>query len=166
MGSRHRESEPAGAAMSDIMPYGRWMKYTYGGVTSIRSSQLKAIDAALSGCHGSPTTENLDRLRTAIVGWMQKEGPRWKSSVRNRYRAVDDLHKQSMGIPVPPRAAPTSSAFPIYAQNRGGLSTISFAESRLIGSRGFCASWPTSFGSSFAMFWKRMRRISGCARRR
>lgn len=106
--------------MSDIMPYGRWMKYTYGGVTSIRSSQLKAIDAALSGCHGSPTTENLDRLRTAIVGWMQKEGPRWKSSVRNRYHAVDDLHKQSMGIPVPPRAAADVIGFSyLRAESRG-----------------------------------------------
>jgi len=91
--------------MSDIMSHARWMKYTYGGVTSIRSSQLKAIDAALGRYHGAPTQENLDKLRTAIVGWMQKEGPNWKSSVRNRYHAVDDLHKQSMGIPVPPREA-------------------------------------------------------------
>jgi hypothetical protein len=91
--------------MSDIMPYGRWMKYTYGGLTSIRSSQLKAVDAALSQYHGSPTPANLDTLRTAIVGWIQKEGPNWKSSVRNQYNAVDDLHKQSMGIPVASRSA-------------------------------------------------------------
>jgi len=97
--------------MSDIMSHARWMKYTYGGVTSIRSSQLKAIDAALNGYHGAPTPANLDKLRTAIVGWMQKEGPNWKSSVRNRYHAVDDLHKQSMGIPVPARAADEIVAF-------------------------------------------------------
>src|SRR5262249_37707483 len=51
------------------------------------------------------TNGNLDNLRTAIVGWMQKEGPNWKSSVRNRYHAVDDLYKQSMGIEVPSRTA-------------------------------------------------------------
>src|SRR5579871_669736 len=89
--------------MSDIMSHARWMKYTSGGVTSIRSSQLKAIDAALSRYQGAPTRDNLDTLRTAIVAWMQKEGPNWKSSVRNRYHAVDDLHKQSMGLPVPSR---------------------------------------------------------------
>ena len=91
--------------MSDIMPHARWMKYTYGGLTSIRSGQLKAIDAALSTYHGAPTQENRDRLSKAIVAWMQKEGPGWKSSVRNKYHAVDDLHKQAMGIPVPPRDA-------------------------------------------------------------
>jgi hypothetical protein len=91
--------------MSEIMSHARWMKYTYGGVTSIRSSQLKAIDSALSRYHGAPTQESLNKLRTAIVGWMQKEGPDWKSSARNRFNAVDDLHKQSMGIPVPSRTA-------------------------------------------------------------
>lgn len=90
--------------MSDIMPYTRWMKYTYGGRTSIRSSQLKAIDAALNKYHTVPIKDNLDKLRTAIVGWMKKEGPGWKSSVRNKYFAVEDLYSQSMGIPVPPRS--------------------------------------------------------------
>src|SRR5215471_10102112 len=91
--------------MTDIMTHARWMKYTYGGVTSVRSSQLKAIDTALSRYQGAPSQDNLDKLRSAIVGWMQKEGPNWKSSVRNRYNAVDDLHKQAMGIPVPSRTA-------------------------------------------------------------
>jgi len=90
--------------MSEIMSHARWMKYTYGGVTSVRSTQLKAVDAALSRYHGAPTPDSLDKLRTAIVSWMQKEGPNWKSSVRNRYHAVDDLHKQAMGIPVAPQA--------------------------------------------------------------
>lgn len=90
-------------AMSDIMPHTRWMKYTYGGRTSIRSSQLKAIDTALTRYHQIPSPANLDALRTAIVGWMKKEGPGWKSSVRNKYFAVEDLYSQSMGIPVPPR---------------------------------------------------------------
>jgi hypothetical protein len=91
--------------MSHIMSHGRWMKYTYGGMTSRRSSQLKAIDAALSKYHDTPTDESLGKLRTAIVSWMQKEGPGWKSSVRNKFHAVDDLHKQAMGIPVPHREA-------------------------------------------------------------
>jgi hypothetical protein len=87
--------------MSEIMSYSRWMKYTYGGRTSIRSSQLKAIDTALSRYESIKTPGNLDALRKAIVAWMQKEGPGWKSSVRNQYNAVDDLYKQSMGLPTP-----------------------------------------------------------------
>lgn len=88
--------------MSEIMSYGRWMKYTYGGRTSIRSSQLKAIDAALNRYQTAKTPANLDSLRKTIVAWMQKEGPGWKSSVRNRYNAVEDLHNQSMGLPTRP----------------------------------------------------------------
>ena len=87
------------------MSHSRWMKYTYGGRTSIRSSQLKAIDAALSQYHECPTKDSLGKLRAAVMAWMQKEGPNWKSSVRNRYHAVDDLHKQAMGLPAPPRDA-------------------------------------------------------------
>ncbi len=89
--------------MSEIMSYDRWMKYTYGGATSIRSSKLKAIDSTLSRYQAAKTPANLAALQKAIVGWMQKEGTGWKSSVRNKYHAVDDLYKQSMGIPVPPR---------------------------------------------------------------
>ncbi len=89
--------------MSEIMSYDRWMKYTYGGVTSIRSSELKAIDAALNRYQTAKNPANLDVLRKSIVGWIQKKGPGWKSSDRNKYHAVDDLYKQSMGLPIPPR---------------------------------------------------------------
>lgn len=91
--------------MSEIMSYDRWMKYTYGGRTSIRSSQLKAVDAALNRYQSAKSPTNLDALRKTIVAWMQKEGPGWKSSVRNKYHAVDDLYKQSMGLPTPERSA-------------------------------------------------------------
>lgn len=89
--------------MSEIMSYDRWMKYTYGGRTSIRSSQLKAIDAALNRYQTSKSPADLDALRKAIVAWMQKEGPGWKSSQRNKFHAVDDLYREAMGIPAPSR---------------------------------------------------------------
>lgn len=97
--------------MSEIMTYERWMKFTDGGYTSIRSSQLKAIDTALKRYHQTKKKTDQDALCKAIVAWMQKEGPRWETSVRNRYFAVDDLHKQSMGLPTPPRSDRETIAF-------------------------------------------------------
>src|SRR5215831_5521066 len=35
----------------------------------------------------------------------KRKGPTGNLAFANRYHAVDDLHKQSMGIPVPPREA-------------------------------------------------------------
>lgn len=62
------------------------------------SHQLKAIDAALLRYQQVKTAANLDALRTAVMGWISKEGPHWKSSVRNKFDAVDNLHRQVMGI--------------------------------------------------------------------
>jgi hypothetical protein len=81
------------------MTHAQWMKLTYGGLTSIRSSQLKKVDSCLAEYHKSKTPANLDALQKALVGWMQKEGAKWKSSVRNKYGAVADLYKQVMGLP-------------------------------------------------------------------
>ncbi len=81
------------------------MKLTYGGLTSIRSSQLKKVDSALAAYEKAKTPANLDALRTALVGWMQKEGPKWKTSVRNKFGAVADLYKQVMDLPGPGKTA-------------------------------------------------------------
>jgi hypothetical protein len=85
--------------MIQIMSHARWMKYTDGGMTSIRSKELKAIDAAVLRYNNTKATADLDALRLAITAWMDKEGARWKSSIRNKYNAVDDLDKQSRGLP-------------------------------------------------------------------
>jgi hypothetical protein len=81
------------------MSHAQWMKLTNGGLTSIRSSQLKKIDQSLLTYERTKTPANLDVLRSAIVAWQQKEGSKWKTSVRNRFNAVDDLYKQAFEIP-------------------------------------------------------------------
>jgi hypothetical protein len=81
------------------MTHGQWMKLTYGGLTSIRSSELKKVDSALAEYHKSKTPGSLDALRKALVGWMQKEGAKWQSSVRNKFGAVAALYKQVMDLP-------------------------------------------------------------------
>jgi hypothetical protein len=86
--------------MPEVMSHAQWMKLTDGGMLSVRSSELKRIDAALAEYHKAQTSPNLDALQKAIVGWMQVKGPGWKTSVRNRLHAVDDLHKQAMGLPL------------------------------------------------------------------
>jgi hypothetical protein len=40
--------------MADLMSHKEWMKLTYGGVTSIRSGKLKAVDTALAAYEKSP----------------------------------------------------------------------------------------------------------------
>jgi hypothetical protein len=91
--------------LANVMPHAQWLKLTYGGLTSIRSSQLKKVDNALAEYHKTKTPASLDTLRTALVGWMQKEGPKWKTSVRNKFGAVADLYKQVMDLPGPAKTA-------------------------------------------------------------
>jgi hypothetical protein len=74
------------------------MKLTDGGLLSIRSSQLKAVDAALKTYETKPNPTNKDAIMRALVRWFQKEGPNWKNSVRNKSNAVDTLHRQLLGI--------------------------------------------------------------------
>src|SRR6188768_453591 len=84
--------------MSVTMTHKEWMKLTYGGITSIRSSKLKLVDAALEKYHKEPTPAKLDVLRQALMGWMGDKGANWKTSVRNGHNAVETLHKQVMGL--------------------------------------------------------------------
>lgn len=84
--------------MPTVMPHKEWMKLTYGGVTSIRSGKLKAVDTALERYHKQPDEAQLDALRKALMAWMGDKGSDWKSSVRNAHNAVETLHKQVMGL--------------------------------------------------------------------
>lgn len=76
-----------------------WLKMTDGGTFSTRSSSLKRVDLALAqhGAMKSPAT--LAALRTALISWMGEKGSDWKSSIRNKHHAVDDLHRQVMNLP-------------------------------------------------------------------
>lgn len=85
--------------MSEIMTHEHWMKHSDGGITSVRSGRLKAVDAALLQYHRTRSDADKNRLRTALVAWMGSKGSAWKTSVRNRYNAVDDLCRQVMDIP-------------------------------------------------------------------
>ncbi len=89
--------------MPDLISQREWLKLTDGGITSIRSSELKAIDAALKTYETAPTAANKDAIMKALVRWFQKEGPNWKNSVRNKRNAVDTLHRQLLGETGPER---------------------------------------------------------------
>ncbi|WP_254512683.1 hypothetical protein [Anatilimnocola floriformis] len=91
--------------MAVTMTHAQWLKLTNGGVMSIRSSELRKIDKALEAYEKFRYPPNLETLRSAIVGWMQKEGSKWKTSVRNRFHAVDDLYKQAFDLPGIPKTA-------------------------------------------------------------
>ncbi|QJR37078.1 hypothetical protein [Gemmatimonas groenlandica] len=83
--------------MSDIMSHKQWMSLTHGGYTSVRSSQLKAVDTALAKYDGKPTDANKAAVTAALLKWIQSKGAAWKSSERNKKQGVEILHHQLMG---------------------------------------------------------------------
>ncbi len=83
--------------MSDIMSHKQWMSLTHGGYTSIRSTELKAVDTALSRHHHNPSDATKAVLTAALLKWVQSKGAAWKSSQRNKNKAVEILHSQLMG---------------------------------------------------------------------
>jgi len=87
--------------MADLMSHKEWMKLTYGGVTSIRSGKLKAVDSALAGYEKSPDAAHKNAVHKAFMAWMMEKGGDWKSSVRNSKNAVDTLYKQLTGHAAP-----------------------------------------------------------------
>lgn len=80
------------------MTHKEWMKLTYGGKTSIRSSKLKTVDSALEHYQSSKSPNDLKKLQTALIGWMTSKGNNWKSSIRNKNNAVESLYRQVAGI--------------------------------------------------------------------
>lgn len=85
--------------MNEIMPHGQWMKLTDGGFASTRSSELRKIDNALAAYEKSKNPADLDALHRALVGWMQAKGANWKTSVRNKRKAVETLYSQVIDLP-------------------------------------------------------------------
>lgn len=80
--------------MAEVMSYERWMKFTYGGLTSRRSGTLAELDRALEQFHEHPSIANLDILKRRLDAWIAEKGPTWKASVRNRRHAVEHLYLQ------------------------------------------------------------------------
>ncbi|MCB1889349.1 MAG: hypothetical protein KDH20_17210 [Rhodocyclaceae bacterium] len=83
--------------MSAVMSHREWMKLTHGGVTSVRSRPLKAVDAALQAYERSGSPVNKQALVRALDAWKASKNGQWKTSVRNRRNAVDSLTKQLAG---------------------------------------------------------------------
>jgi hypothetical protein len=84
--------------MAAVMSHKEWMKLTYGGRTSIRSSALKRVDAALEAYEKAPNEAKLNAVRQALLSWINEKGGDWKTSVRNSKNAVDTLYRQVMGM--------------------------------------------------------------------
>ena len=125
--------------MSDLISHRDWLKLTDGGLTSIRSSELKAIDAALKTYETAPTAPNRDAIMRALVRWFQKEGPNWKNSVRNKRNAVDTLHRQLIGDTGPTKTGEGMIALSTRATNP--------AQSCMIFFRGRSSSIAPAYGT-------------------
>ena len=69
-----------------------WMQNTTLGITSPRSTPLKALDAALQQYELAPTEAHLWRVRNAFEDWKRAQGPTWTTSDRNRNGAVTALN--------------------------------------------------------------------------
>jgi hypothetical protein len=70
------------------------MEASYGSKTTVRSSKLKAVDNALLKFDKQPTQQNIENLQGAMIAWMTSKGNAWKSSVRNKNKAVETLFAQ------------------------------------------------------------------------
>jgi hypothetical protein len=80
--------------MAQVMRHKEWMEASYGSKTTIRSGKLKAVDDALLKFDKQPTKQNIQILQGVLVGWMTSKGNAWKSSVRNKNKAVETLFMQ------------------------------------------------------------------------
>lgn len=79
-----------------IMRHSTWMELTKGGLTKVRSKELKRLDKALENFHKEKGSEKaLKSLDSAFKAWCKKAGEnRFKKSLRNQYGAVSQLGRQ------------------------------------------------------------------------
>jgi hypothetical protein len=85
--------------MPDIMTVNTWLKLTNAGTFAVRGADLKRVDDSLAAYHKSPSPILQDSVLTALVGYMQKEGPSYKTGPRNKFKALDNLYAQLSGQP-------------------------------------------------------------------
>lgn len=84
--------------MSELMSHRDWMKLTDGGMMSMRSNQLKAVDNALLAYERQRSPAARNAVNAALQGWIGSKGAGWKTSVRNKHNAVDSLFRQLTGL--------------------------------------------------------------------
>ena len=84
----------------EVMSYQYWMKHTAGGTFTVRSGLLRTVDAALAKYDKTKSPGDLELVKKSLLAWMQDKGSDWKSSIRNKFHAVDDLYRQVTGLPV------------------------------------------------------------------
>jgi hypothetical protein len=82
---------------SVVISHRDWMKLTDGGALVTRSTELKRVDAALKAYHVASSPATLDGLRRAFIQWTTGKGAGWKTSIRNKHKAVEALHGQIVG---------------------------------------------------------------------
>jgi hypothetical protein len=85
--------------MATIISHRDWMKFTDGGGTSRRSDKLKALDAALLAYDKQENPSNKSAINAALATWTLSKGVGWKTSIRNKNNAVENLQKQLSGQP-------------------------------------------------------------------
>ena len=78
--------------MVRVFRHNEWMQLTEG-LTSIRSKELKAVDSSLEIYNKERTPANLESLHESLKTWTRGR-TNWRSSVRNKRGAVDDLYRQ------------------------------------------------------------------------
>lgn len=76
--------------MAEIIAHKYWMQLTNAGTLSIRGLALRSVDSALEDYHRQPGQAKLDKVKVALDKYKAVE-PGWKSSIRNRYCAIDIL---------------------------------------------------------------------------
>jgi hypothetical protein len=84
--------------MNNIMSYKEWIKDTKGSIGKPRSAALKAVDVALEKFDKVKTSPNKDAVTKALVAWQMTKGNNWKTSVRNKSNAVENLYRQLTGL--------------------------------------------------------------------
>src|SRR5215207_1670101 len=85
--------------MPDVMTNESWLKLTNAGTFARRGADLKRVDDALAAYHRSPSPALQDAVLKALIGYMQVEGPAYKTGPRNKFKAIDNLFAHLSGQP-------------------------------------------------------------------
>lgn len=60
--------------MVKVLSHNEWMQLTEGGITPIRSNELKAVDSSLKIYGKQPTPSNLELVHKSLVRWIGSKG--------------------------------------------------------------------------------------------
>jgi hypothetical protein len=129
---------PSYSPPASHMTHDRWMRDTAAGVLTPRSAELKALDLAVKAYDDSMDDTHEARkadVRDALAQWKLKQGPgdQWRSSARNKLRAVEilDAEVRSSSAPVVLTQQEKDALEAIDTQNRENLARL-FKDKRLV----------------------------------